>query len=145
MGGFGFLKVERVANRDVRVIHRLKGDQGGSHIRGGVVMSAPQQPATADECDRNGGANPATKPRVTNSISFAQKLRLATKVWLATHAAILVARMNNGAMGNTTTDVNVGLYASLVMIALTIAVGILLTSFYRRYKRANNRTNDANE
>jgi heme/copper-type cytochrome/quinol oxidase subunit 2 len=45
-------------------------------------------------------------------------------------------------MGNTTTDVNVGLYASLVMIALTIGVALLLTSFYRRYKRANNRRDD---
>jgi|GEM_PF-300735 heme/copper-type cytochrome/quinol oxidase subunit 2 len=52
--------------------------------------------------------------------------------------------MNNGGMGNTTTDVNVGLYASLIMILLTVGVAVLLTSFYRRYKRANNRTDDNN-
>jgi uncharacterized membrane protein affecting hemolysin expression len=33
-------------------------------------------------------------------------------------------------------DVPAGVAGSIVMIVLTIAVALLLTSFYRRYKRA---------
>jgi hypothetical protein len=35
------------------------------------------------------------------------------------------------------TDINTGLAGSLVMVVLTIAVVVLLVSFYRRYKRAS--------
>jgi len=41
---------------------------------------------------------------------------------------------------SNSTDINTGLAGSLVMIVLCIATAILLTSFYRRYKRANKKS-----
>jgi len=50
-------------------------------------------------------------------------------------------------MNDTTQNVNVGLVGSLTMTFLCIAVTILCISFYRRYKRMQNRqdgtTNDS--
>jgi hypothetical protein len=38
---------------------------------------------------------------------------------------------------NDSPDINTGLAGSLIMIFLTLAVVVLLVSFYRRYKRAS--------
>jgi len=42
-------------------------------------------------------------------------------------------------MDDATQNVNVGLAGSLTMTVLTIAVALLCVSFYRRYKRAQQR------
>ena len=138
------LENQRVSNRDVSLIDGLKRDQGRSDIRRRVVIGAPQQPAATDQRDGDCRTYPTAKARGANSVAIAQEFRLAPKVGITAHCSILSATMNNGGMGNTTTDVNVGLYASLIMILLTVGVAVLLTSFYRRYKRANNRTDDNN-
>ncbi len=43
---------------------------------------------------------------------------------------------------NDSPDINTGLAGSIIMIALTIAFVVLLTSFYRRYKRASKPTDE---
>ena len=42
-------------------------------------------------------------------------------------------------MNDSTQTINVGLVGSLTMIFLTLAVTLLCISFYRRYKRMQNR------
>ena len=42
-------------------------------------------------------------------------------------------------MNDSTQTINVGLVGSLTMILLTLAVTLLCISFYRRYKRMQNR------
>ena len=43
---------------------------------------------------------------------------------------------------NDSPDINTGQAGSLIMIFLTVAVVVLLVSFYRRYKRASVPDND---
>jgi len=42
-------------------------------------------------------------------------------------------------MNDSTQNINVGLVGSFTMIFLTLAVTLLCVSFYRRYKRMQNR------
>ena len=51
--------------------------------------------------------------------------------------------VNNGDM-NSKASVEVGVAGSLTMIVLTIGVTLLLVSFYRRYKRMQDRKDEGN-